>query len=71
MNGTGMTGDITEQAAKAMFSSIHGYHVDLNWDNASPDHKELYLKLARVVTPVFHDYYTTGDYVSDFTSHSS
>lgn len=66
-----MMTDITEPAAKAMFESVHGYHVDLNWDNASPSHRELYLKLARVVKPVFHDYYTTGDYVSDFTSQVS
>lgn len=49
--------DVIESAAKAMFGSIHGYHVDLNWDNASPDHRELYLKLARISDPVFRNHY--------------
>jgi len=40
-----------------MFSIIHGYHVDLNWDNANPGHRELYLKLARVSQPVFEEHY--------------
>jgi hypothetical protein len=44
-------------AARAMFSIVHGYHVDLNWDNASSGHRELYLKLARVSQPVFEKYY--------------
>ena len=45
------------EAARAMFSIIHGYHVDLNWDNANPGHRELYLKLARVSQPVFEEHY--------------
>ena len=57
--------DIIEQAAKAMFESVHGYHVDLNWDNAHQAHKDLYVKLAKIVKPIFHDYYTTGDYTVD------
>lgn len=60
--------DIIEQAAKAMFESTHGYHVDLNWDNAYQEHRELYRKYARLVQPIFHDYYTTGDYVNDIHS---
>lgn len=58
-----LEGDMNEDspvivdAARAMFSTIHGYHVDLNWDNASFGHRELYLKLARVSQPVFEEYY--------------
>jgi len=56
-----MSNDIVEQAAKAMFESTHGYHPDLNWDNAYQTHKELYLKYARLVKPLFHDYYCVPD----------
>lgn len=30
-----------------MFASVHGYHPELDWENASPEHRELYLKLAK------------------------
>jgi len=50
--------DIVLRAAKAMFEQVHGYHPDLNWDNASPDHRELYLKFSRIVEPIFEAYYT-------------
>lgn len=35
-----------EAAARGMFASVHGYHPELHWENASPAHRELYLKLA-------------------------
>lgn len=53
--------DVIEEAAKAMFGTVHGYHVDLNWNNASVGHRELYLKLARIAQPVFRDYYRGPD----------
>lgn len=35
-----------EAAARGMFASVHGYHPELDWDNASQQHRDLYLKLA-------------------------
>lgn len=50
--------DIILQAAKVMFESVHGYHPDLNWDNAYAAHRELYLKYARIAEPIFEDHYS-------------
>lgn len=30
-----------------MFASVHGYHPELDYDNASESHRQLYLKLAK------------------------
>ena len=47
--------DIVETVAKAMFEQVHGYHPDLNWDNAHQEHGDLYLKFARIAEPIFSE----------------
>ena len=49
--------DIVIQVAKAMFEQVHGYHPDLNWDNAFDTHRELYLRYARTAEPIFREHY--------------
>jgi hypothetical protein len=49
--------NVIEQVAKAMFEATHGYHVDLNWSNAYEHHKDLYRKYARLVKPIFLNYF--------------
>lgn len=44
---------IVIDVAKAMFKEVHGYHPDLNWDNAFDTHRELYLKYARIADGIY------------------
>lgn len=49
-----------EAAARGMFASVHGYHPALDWENASPSHRELYLKLAKEALEAIERWETDG-----------
>jgi hypothetical protein len=43
-----------------MFASVHGYHPELSWENASIAHRELYLKLAKEAVDALERWETEG-----------
>ena len=49
-----------EAAARGMFASVHGYHPMLDWSNASQEHRDLYLKLAKEALEAIERWETDG-----------
>jgi hypothetical protein len=61
--GLTMNDELITAVAKAMFADIHGYHVDLRWENAYQAHRDLFLKYARSAYPVFEQWYGSVNFL--------